>query len=105
MIESNEWQLRSESLIKLVLGPVSKLFQILFGLFRRFNWLRMVKDTFIVDHILKNILGRFKTVPTPIEALFANWLLLLIMKAVEVRMRKALFNSISLIGVEGQHFR
>lgn len=61
----------------------------------------MVGQALLVDHILEEFLGGLEVVPAPVEGLLADHFLLLIMEAVEVRMGQALFNGVSLIGIEG----
>jgi hypothetical protein len=96
---------RTRSLVELVLGPIGKLLKIPLGfLHHRFHALRMVVETLIIDHVLKNILGRLEVVPAPVEPLLADELLLLIMQPVEVRMSQALLHSVTFVRVESQHF-
>lgn len=54
---------------------------------------------------MKEVFCWLEVVPAPVEGLLADHLLLLVMKAVEVRMGEALLNGVALVGVEGQHFR
>lgn len=43
----------------------------------------MVEQTFLVDHVLQDILGRLEAIPGPVEHLCGDGLLLLVVEAVE----------------------
>lgn len=64
----------------------------------------MEKHAFIIDHRLQYVFGRLKIIPVPIKWLFADWLLLWIMKGFKVRMCKTLFNCIALVWIKCQNF-
>ena len=94
------------SLVELVLRTICELFQISFGFL--YHWLcclGMVCQTFIIDHILKQVFGRFEIIPIPVKSFFAYDLLFFIVKTVKVRMGQALFDCVSLVWIESQHFR
>lgn len=63
----------------------------------------MVEQTFLVDHVLQDILSGLETVPVPIKHLLADHFCLLIMQSVKVRVGQALLDSVSLVGIESQH--
>jgi hypothetical protein len=58
-----------------------------------------------VNHGLKEIFLQFEFIPLPVKWLEAGGLIFWLMQAFEIGMRKALFNSVSLLGTKGQHFR
>lgn len=76
-------------MVELVFRSVSEFLEVSFGLFWLFHWLGVKEKTFIVDHILEKIFCWLEVIPAPIEGLFADDLLLVIMEAVKVGMRQA----------------
>ena len=94
------------SLIKLILRSVCKVFEVSLGLLWCWIYcLRVVEETFFVYHVLKDLFGRLEAIPAPIKGFFADDLLLFVMETIKVRVSKTLFNSITLIWIESQHFR
>jgi hypothetical protein len=53
---------------------------------------------------LQDIFSGLEAVPSPIEHLLADYLLLLVVQAVEEGMGEALLNGITLVWIEGEHF-
>lgn len=60
-------------------------------------------ERLLVDHFLKDLLGRLEVIPGPIEGLLAFGLGFFIMKALEVGMLQALLYCVALLWVEHEH--
>ena len=46
----------------------------------------MKHEALLIDHVLENLFGRLEVIPLPVENLFADGLLFVVMKPVEIRM-------------------
>jgi hypothetical protein len=46
----------------------------------------MEHEALLIDHVLENLFGRLKVIPLPVENLFADGLLFVVVKPVEIRM-------------------
>jgi len=65
----------------------------------------MITQTLLVNHVLKQFFRWLEIIPSPIEHLFTNRLLLFIMQSIEIRMSQTLLDCIAFIWIESQHFR
>ena len=76
-----------ESMIELILGPHRHFLVIPAPAFLSDFLLDfgMVIQTFLIDHILKSILGGFEVVPSPVKVFLVHRLLLLVVQAIKVR--------------------
>jgi hypothetical protein len=82
------YRLLQLSLMVLILHSISQLFRV--SQFRRFphlalHALRVVEQTLFVYHRLQQVFCRLELVPVPVEHLFTNWLLLVVVGPVKVR--------------------
>lgn len=64
----------------------------------------MEKETLIIYQVLENLLGGFEVVPSPVEDLFADDLLLFVVEPVEVGVCEALFDRVALVWIKSEHF-
>lgn len=44
----------------------------------------MIVQTFLIDHVLENVLGRFEVIPWPVELFLVDWLLFSIVKSIKI---------------------
>ena len=62
---------------QLILGAVSQVLNLLF-LFQILLALGMEHQALLVNHILQNLFGGFEVIPLPVEYLFTNGFLLVV---------------------------